>query len=981
MKLLLDLQALQSDSAGRGIGRYSSDLAEAMIAAAPQDVDIHVLFNGALATDFEALTDRYRRELGADRVHVFRSLTATHGLDATNAARERGARVVREAVIAGLELDAVHVASPFEGYGDSSITGRTALTEPLVCGATVYDFIPYEQSESFLALEPYRSWYLQRLSWLREQDLFLAISEHTRRRAVEALGVPAERTVNIGADASPVFRRLDLPPLERQALLKRYGLDKPFIMHTGVLDARKNVEGLVRAYAELHPDLRDQVVLALAAKTTPDQRERLKALAASLGLPDTAIRFLGYVPDEDLAKLYNVCRVFVFPSLAEGFGLPLLEAMRCGAVSIGADNTSLPEVLGDKRLMFNGERTQEIADRLRQALTDDDFRGWAQGYGLERAKRFSWRRSAELALEAFRSQTRERRPTARRQSDEHAPPLLDAALAELVQLRRQDDIDDSALAESANALAANLLPPADARLLVDVTELAQRDAKSGVQRVVRGVLSWIFELSPIPVELIRFDKGPPMFARKLQQRFDAKADPDAPEGAVVYGPDDVVLGLDLNILLPDSTLAALDQARRLGARVAFVVYDALPLLRPDCFNEGLNPVFRLWLRSIAEVSDALACISDAVAAEVQDQLDEFRPKRSKPLAVNYFHLGSDLQGTSPTRGRTAEDDRRLARLAGRDYALTVGTIEPRKGYDQLLDAFDQLWSEGAELHLVIVGKRGWLADATVRRLEKHPQLEQRLIWFETATDELLDELFGGAKLAVMPTEGEGFGLPLVEAAGHGTPILARDLPVLREVGRDGAAYFSGESGEALAEAIARWLEDDASGLTPSPEKAEATTWRESTRQLLDAVLGDKATRTWDSSRPRRWHAIGSAVQTQSGVKSKGRIETTGFPGYLIYGPYDRLPAGKHELTIEFELLDYPGVTNVSLDVRDADADAIVFDRWLYLDDGALHERRTVSVTFECGAVDRFEVRLFVNPEVRMRVYGYTLQPVSAGAVR
>ena len=112
--------------------------------------------------------------------------------------------------------------------------------------------------------------------------------------------------------------------------------------------------------------------------------------------------------------------------------------------------------------------------------------------------------------------------------------------------------------------------------------------------------------------------------------------------------------------------------------------------------------------------------------------------------------------------------------------LYVGTIEPRKGVSQLLDAADILWSD-QDVVFVLVGKGGWKVDQLILRIRQHAELGKRLFWFEGVSDELLGRLYGRATAVVMPTEGEGFGLPLVEAARHGTPIIARDLKVLREV--------------------------------------------------------------------------------------------------------------------------------------------------------------------------------------------------------
>ena len=164
--------------------------------------------------------------------------------------------------------------------------------------------------------------------------------------------------------------------------------------------------------------------------------------------------------------------------------------------------------------------------------------------------------------------------------------------------------------------------------------------------------------------------------------------------------------------------------------------------------------------------------------------------------------------------------------------VTVGTLEPRKGHAQLLDAADLLWAAGSPVVIAIVGKRGWLSDALIHRIETHPELGRRLRWFEAAGDAVLHQIYRSATAVILPSEGEGFGLPLVEAAHVGLPILARNLPVFREIGGPHATYFSGFDGASLARAIEDWLAAHADGRTPDSSGIVPLTWADSARQLM-----------------------------------------------------------------------------------------------------------------------------------------------------
>jgi len=163
----------------------------------------------------------------------------------------------------------------------------------------------------------------------------------------------------------------------------------------------------------------------------------------------------------------------------------------------------------------------------------------------------------------------------------------------------------------------------------------------------------------------------------------------------------------------------------------------------------------------------------------------------------------------------------------------VGTIEPRKGHEQTLSTFEILCAEGLEVNLVIVGKRGWL----VENLVSHSMLGKRLFWLEGISDEYLEKVYATSTCLIAASEGEGFGLPLIEAAQKSLPIIARDLPVFREVAGEHAFYFNGIQPENLAHAIKTWLELSAHGKAPSSEGIPWLTWKESTKSLLDIITG------------------------------------------------------------------------------------------------------------------------------------------------
>jgi len=382
-------------------------------------------------------------------------------------------------------------------------------------------------------------------------------------------------------------------------------------------------------------------------------------------------------------------------------------------------------------------------------------------------------------------------------------------------------------------------PAAPHRIFVDISELYFRDARTGIQRVVRSVLNELFAAPPEGYEVC------PVFAEKGQCWHHTQR--HAPAGSVAHGlpegqtiqvnPGDIFLGLDLGAHLFPEGEAYLRDFRLAGARVFFVIYDIIPLRYPEFTVAGIRDAFSVWLQSLARQADGLLCISAAVADDVRRWLTEHHAPLPQP-DVRHFHLGADIDNSLPSIGRPDDANATLAALKGAPVFLSVGTIEPRKGQAQLLEAFEQLWKEGHEARLVLVGKEGWMVEDLVARLRTHPELGRRLFWLAGISDAFLEEVYASADCLVAASLTEGFGLPLIEAAQHGLPIIARDIPVFREVAGPHAYYFSGGRPADLARALLRWLALSERGSAPSTASMGWLTWQQSTAALKSLVLED-----------------------------------------------------------------------------------------------------------------------------------------------
>lgn len=384
------------------------------------------------------------------------------------------------------------------------------------------------------------------------------------------------------------------------------------------------------------------------------------------------------------------------------------------------------------------------------------------------------------------------------------------------------------------------------QLLVDISELAVSDFRTGVQRVSRAVLKNLLEDPPCGhrVEPVRGTPRGHRYARRYAQALLELPGQDLDEAPLDPRPGDRFLSVDLSYEMLRHCRGELVRLRDRGVRLDFVVYDMLPVLHPEWFPGEVPRQHLEWLRTAALIADGLVCISATVADELREWLRRERPERATPLDVGYFGLGADLAASAPSIGAGRDRLEAEAFVAARPAFLMVGTVEPRKGHAQALAAFEQLWESGVDCSLLIIGKEGWNVGDLASRLRVHPERGRRLLWLDAASDEVLEAVYPKAAALLAPSEGEGFGLPLVEAAQYGVPIVARDLPVFEEVAGAHAFYFHGRLPEDLAAGVREWLALRDRGEAPESRGMPWLTWAESTGQLVACVLEDGWQARW-----------------------------------------------------------------------------------------------------------------------------------------
>jgi glycosyltransferase involved in cell wall biosynthesis len=248
----------------------------------------------------------------------------------------------------------------------------------------------------------WRKWLFRRLvlpRTVRNVDHIIAVSQKTRTDIVELLGIPPQRITVIHEAAAPEFRPIDKAEA-RSIVATRWGVSGNIVLFVGEIDVRKNLTALIGALDLVINRWGLQSTLFIAGKNGRGL-DALKADVRRRNL-DNSVVFGGYVTPEELLALYNAARMLVLPSLYEGFGLPVLEAMACGTPVVASRCGSLPEVVGDAGLLVDTAQPGALAEAIATLLTDPQARNRLIEAGFSRAREFSWTAAARATIEVYR---------------------------------------------------------------------------------------------------------------------------------------------------------------------------------------------------------------------------------------------------------------------------------------------------------------------------------------------------------------------------------------------------------------------------------------------------------------------------------------------------------------------------------------------------------------------------------------------------
>lgn len=387
MKIGIDAQALQTEnSKDRGIGRYSKNLINEIIRLDSKN-DYKVFLNSNFDVP-DNLT------INANEIISLKYIKPENS-------SERTVNEIGQLLQYGNNnLDILQIMSTAEGF-PSYLPVTNEYIDHLnakLC-TIIYDLIPLHFQEHYFSNPNFKSEYFKQLKTLYHSDILFAISESTRLDAINLLGIHPDKIITIYGGISDKFFKIPTLDVNKiSKLKKKYSILNRFVLYTGGIEFRKNIEKSITEFSKINSTLLDDVSYVIVCNINELDKNRLTKLAIENGVSKNIV-FTGYIPDDELNLLYNSCDVFIFPSLIEGLGIPILEAMKCGAPVIGSDSSSISELINNVKFTFNPENG--ISLLLNKILSDDKFRDESIKNSHDQIVNYSWEKSAKKVISTY----------------------------------------------------------------------------------------------------------------------------------------------------------------------------------------------------------------------------------------------------------------------------------------------------------------------------------------------------------------------------------------------------------------------------------------------------------------------------------------------------------------------------------------------------------------------------------------------------
>lgn len=824
MKIGIDLKPFSTGSKYRGIGMYSRSLIKEMLQINNFDeyhfLNLYEKYDGDPRLNENCVLHQYN--MGPQITDVGeRQVFCDEKLE----------NVVEASVKHFLEksqIDVMLFTSPVE-YGNMF---KAEWFESIFKVGILYDLIPLVFPEQCLFNKQYAKAYYQALDFLSQMDLLLAISQSAKDDAVKLLHIPEEKIVVIHAGIDKEYKIL--PKVNVKQIKEKYGISDSFIMFAGGIDFKKNIEDLIAAYSKCGKKITDKYQFVIVGKTAEDNTRKFIEIAKKHGVQERVI-CTGYIPLEDLIELYNITDLLVFPSLYEGFGLPVIEAMACGARVVTSNCSSLKEIAEGYATLVNPKSINSITNGIKWVFDHPiDSMDMADS-AIEYAKSFTWEKVAEKTVKAIcdRCTENERVKYSFRVNEQIAREIARSYKRNKVNFSMSDRIQIAEQLLCIERHEDGLRFNTKNRILFDVTvvhEWMRAEYSTGIGRVSKELYKELCKrILTIPVVVSGSLNNAIVKPISLDTFTIADEEIEIDSKDIFFMPE-----IQLRDVQVGKHHPCINCIREKGAKAYAVVYDILPLRMPEYFEKATSRNFDKYIKEIINNYDGILCDSQFVADDIISYCSENDIVAPGEFKYGFFHLGQDTF-EKKNQGHISGEIKRFFDNTGNVY-LMIGTVEPRKGHELILGAFERMWMDGFEGKLCIMGHVGWNMNAFIERIKNHPYYDDKIVFFEGVSDSEVEYAYEHANCLIQASAGEGFGLPLIEASNYNLPILCSDIAVFHEVAGEHVNYFDRNSQENIIETINMF--ENGEGIV-EPGCIEQTSWNMVAKKVYEMIVDDE----------------------------------------------------------------------------------------------------------------------------------------------
>lgn len=834
MRIVIDMQPLQSSaSKNRGVGRYTKIMVSLLCKQCQKDDEVFLALNGAYPESVIDISDYFSDFMPRNHIkvwHYYPEVPAAmdvalgnmpvNSATVNNYEMPQPEELFREWFLAQFDADIIWTPNFQEGWADKNIytSARRTKGRAVIC-STLYDVTPMIYPERYLNpwIEP---WYYSKIAYSASCDYIFTVSEYSKKKIAELLCIPEEKVIRV---YSTIEREKFFPDGDFANFQRKSG----DIVYYGGLDPHKNVKALLDAYERLPQKVRLKHKLHVVGKA-PSEMAR-KEMENAIARNPNSIEWTDYLSDEDLVKVLQRCSAFVYPSFSEGFGLPPLEAMSCGAPTLSSRASSLTEVIGSEEFSFDPFDIIELSGKLEKLLNDEDYFKRCIKNGTRQVARFSAEETGKALYRAFCRIAPEWRT-----EENYTRQQLINDLGVLGGTR-----DYNKVCLWAKSIYESTLFRKSKTIFFDLSSTVPMNYTTGIQRVAQNLSKVAKQLlcdnQETNVEVVYREPGSLTFYRALfdNNRWNVSKS-QSNKDIVIPREGDTVVIADLNM---GDIHTFRDYWHRLtceGIKVYAILYDLIPVYFSEYCDPNVVYGFQFYIKALHYLSGVI-CDSECVANDYKKYCAQNDIELRKDFTVDYFHLGADLKNGTYSKGLPDDSADVIAAFKARPTFIMVSTIEPRKCQDEILAAVEKMWKQGTNINLCLVGRNGWLNDRLIKKLNTHKERGRRLFWLSDVSDEYLDLLYKESSAVIFASVSEGFGLSIVEGALHHKPLILRDIEVFREIAMDSAFYLHGKNAAELAVELEKWLELYAKGEAPNSEGVEVLTWKESTEVFLRKI--------------------------------------------------------------------------------------------------------------------------------------------------